>query len=105
LQSTLPGAQNGDQFKQIKFFHFQVFSLNGKKKHEHDDPFYKHLLFLSNTFFDFSYIFGKNSKQFLRFLPLFSKIPLFAPTLTIFPKIRTQKHVDLESLKKIGRWS
>jgi len=57
--------------------------------------FYKYLLFLSEFFFDFSYIFGKNSKKpkILRFLPLFSNIPLFAPTLTIFPVIRTQKHV------------
>jgi len=32
-------------------------------------------------------------------------IPLFAPTLTIFPVIRTSNNVDIESLNEIGNCS
>jgi len=92
----------------LKIFFLVLFKSHddfGKSDYNKKDPFCKYLLFLYETFFDFLIFLDKTLKiqKNLRFL--FSKIPLFAPILTIFPVIKTQKHVDMESLNKIGRWS
>jgi len=81
----------------LKYF----FSVDYNKK----GPFSKYLWFLSETFLIFLTFSKKKTaknKHFTVFTVIFRNPVCWA---TIFPVIRTQKHVDMESLKKIGRWS